>query len=128
MITGFDIVRAIALGADACYSARAMMLALGCIQALICNTNKCPAGIATQDPDLAGGIDIGNKGQRVANYQSETINSVREIIASAGYSHPNFLRRTDIYRRITPTQVASYEEIFPSYKGNKVTDGAGHEL
>ena len=128
MITGFHLVRAIALGADACYSARAMMLALGCIQALICNTNKCPTGIATQDESLAGGVNVTNKGQRVANYHSETILAVKEIIAASGYSHPDLLKREDIYRRITPTQVASYEEIFPSLKKKVDSDRSGHEL
>jgi glutamate synthase domain-containing protein 2 len=40
--TGFDIIKLLSLGADACNCARAMMLSLGCIQALKCNTNKCP--------------------------------------------------------------------------------------
>eukprot|EP00903_Cladosiphon_okamuranus_P000732 g730.t1 len=43
-------------GADATYSARAMMLALGCIQALECNKNSCPTGVATQDPELVAGL------------------------------------------------------------------------
>ena len=47
IISGFDIIKAIALGADTCNSARGMMFALGCIQALRCNTGKCPTGIAT---------------------------------------------------------------------------------
>ena len=42
--SAFNIVRNIALGADVCNAARAMMFALGCIQALKCNTNKCPTG------------------------------------------------------------------------------------
>src|SRR5690625_2946861 len=55
--SGFHIARAIALGADGCYSARAMMMAIGCIQALLCNTNRCPTGITTQDPKLTIGLD-----------------------------------------------------------------------
>jgi glutamate synthase domain-containing protein 2 len=52
VLSGFTVVRTLALGADLCNSARAMMFALGCIQALKCNTNKCPTGIATQDPGM----------------------------------------------------------------------------
>ena len=64
VITGFDIIKVLALGADACYAARAMMLSLGCIQALECN-NKCPTGIATQVPSLVKGLDVENKYVRI---------------------------------------------------------------
>jgi hypothetical protein len=54
ILTGFGVVRTLALGADTCNAARAMMFALGCIQALKCNSNACPSGVATQNPELAG--------------------------------------------------------------------------
>jgi glutamate synthase domain-containing protein 2 len=53
--TGFHLVKKLALGADMCNSARGMMVALGCVQSLICHTNECPTGIATQDPAVASG-------------------------------------------------------------------------
>ncbi len=46
--TSFDVIKRIAIGADAVYSARGMLLALGCIQALRCHSNHCPTGITTQ--------------------------------------------------------------------------------
>src|SRR5690606_38462055 len=52
IVSAFHVARAIALGADMCNQARPMKIALGCIQALLCNTNKCPTGITTQDPKL----------------------------------------------------------------------------
>lgn len=52
VLTAFSIIKLIAYGADTCNSARAFMLAVGCIQALRCDTNKCPAGVATQNPKL----------------------------------------------------------------------------
>ncbi len=128
MITGFHIVRALSLGADAVYSARAMMLALGCIQALICNTNKCPAGIATQDDSLAEGLHVENKGERIFNFHDETIHSVKEIIAASGYSHPEQLMRKDIFRRIGPTEVVTFEDIYPSYRESVFEDSVGREL
>src|SRR5690554_8084504 len=64
--SAFHVARAIALVADACYQARGMMLALGCIQALLCNTNKCPTGITTQDPKLTIGLVADDKKTRVA--------------------------------------------------------------
>lgn len=128
IVTGFHLVRALSLGADACNCARAMMLALGCIQALLCNTNKCPAGIATQDPTLSKGLNVPNKGQRVASFHRETVSSVREIIAAAGYDNVEKLSRKDIFRRIGPTKIASLEEIYPSYSSQKSDAEVGYEL
>lgn len=48
VLTGFSLVRTLAMGADVCNSARAMLFALGCIQSHKCNTNTCPTGITTQ--------------------------------------------------------------------------------
>ena len=50
IVTAFDIARAMALGADWCNAARGFMFALGCIQSLTCHTDRCPTGVATQDP------------------------------------------------------------------------------
>ena len=73
VVNGFDLVRLLALGADICNSARAMMFALGCIQALMCNTNKCPTGIATSKPHLMAGLDVDDKAVRVAQFQAKTV-------------------------------------------------------
>ncbi len=116
IFTGFDIVKALALGADACYGARSMMLALGCIQALICNTNHCPAGIATQSNDLIKGLNVEQKSRRVANFHHATLEAVREIVAAAGYDNVNGLKRKDIYKRDSNHGIHSYEDIYPSYK------------
>lgn len=59
----------LSLGADLCNAARAMMFALGCIQALKCNTNKCPTGVATQDPELMKGLVVEDKATRVYQYE-----------------------------------------------------------
>jgi glutamate synthase domain-containing protein 2 len=55
--SGFSVIRTIALGADITSAARAFMMSLGCIQALKCNTNKCPTGIATLNKELMYGLD-----------------------------------------------------------------------
>src|SRR5690606_19961033 len=68
IFTGFHMIRAMALGADACVSARGMMFALGCIQALRCNTDYCPTGIATQNPALVKGLDVADKAERVRRF------------------------------------------------------------
>ncbi len=113
LISGFHMVRALALGADMCNAARAMMLALGCIQALECNKNSCPTGIATQDPQLMAGLVPATKAQRVANYHRETVKSIAELLAAAGLSQPGDLRRWHIYRRCSMQTVCRLDDIYP---------------
>lgn len=110
--TGFDIVSKIALGADICNSARGMMMALGCIQALRCNSNTCPVGIATHDPDLVAGLNVENKSQRVANFQQETVKVARELMGAMGIPSPSELRPWHLMRRIDQNVVKHYGEIY----------------
>ncbi len=112
VVTAFDIAHKIAIGADLVNSARAMMFALGCIQAQRCNTNDCPTGIATQEPSLVHGLVVEDKAVRVANYQRNTVRAFVELIAAAGLSHPSGLRPWHIHRRVTATESKHYGEIF----------------
>ncbi|KAA2241407.1 FMN-binding glutamate synthase family protein [Chitinophaga agrisoli] len=123
ILTGYHVLRAMALGADACNSARAMMMAIGCIQALQCNTNKCPTGVATQDKWLMGGLDINDKKHRVANYHRDTIESAMELTAAAGLSSPHEITRAHIFRRVFMNQVRTFEEIYPSVPAGLYLDG-----
>lgn len=109
--SAFDVIRLICLGADAVYSARSMLLALGCIQALKCNTNTCPTGIATQNPSLIKGLHIPTKTLRVKNYHNETIKVVSEMIGAMGLDSHLKLSRAYLYKRIHDSSVKSYEEI-----------------
>lgn len=110
--SGFGMVKRLALGADACYSARGMMLALGCIQALKCNSNHCPVGVATQDPKLMDGLVPSAKNVRVASFHNETIESVCEILGAMGLSEPEALRPWHIMRRVSHTEIRHYGEIY----------------
>lgn len=121
--SGFHIARAIALGADTCNSARAMMMAIGCIQALLCNTNRCPTGIATQDPRLTAGLVVEDKKVRVANYHKGTVDSFMEIVGASGLEKKEDITRSHIYRRVSLNDMLSYEEIFPSVKSGAMLDG-----
>ncbi len=114
ILSGFHILRAIALGADLCNSARAMMMALGCIQALECNKNSCPTGVATQDPVLMKGLVVEDKKARVANFHKHTMESFVELMASAGIDDPSALNRHQINRRVFMNEVLTLEEIYPS--------------
>jgi glutamate synthase domain-containing protein 2 len=110
--SGFGMLKLLALGADACYSARGMMLALGCIQALKCNSNHCPVGVATQDRSLMQGLVPSNKAVRVANFHNETIESLCELLGAVGLSKAQDLRPWHIMHRISPTQTKHYGEIY----------------
>jgi len=113
IISAFDMFKAMALGADLCYSARAMMLALGCIQALECNSNTCPTGVATQDPELTGGLAVGDKKQKVANFHAVTMKNFVELLAATGVRNHEEIDRHFVNRRITWNEAKTYSEIFP---------------
>ncbi len=110
--SGFHMASKMALGADLYYAARAMMFALGCIQAIRCNTNTCPVGVATQDRWLVRGLVVEKKKYRVQHFQEATIKSFLELIAAAGLSHPNEIRPHHIHRRISMNAVCKYNELF----------------
>jgi len=111
--SGFDLVKNIALGADLCNSARGMMFALGCIQALECNSNTCPTGVATQDESLMKGLVVEDKKVRVFNFHRLTVQSAIELLGAAGLKHPYQLTRAYINRRISSNVMQSYMETFP---------------
>ncbi len=113
IFTGFHLVKHMALGADLCNSARGMMFALGCVHSLTCNSNRCPSGVATQDPRLYRGLVVDEKARRVARYHAGTVRATAEIIASAGLRHPRQLNRSHIHRRVSQREVRRYDEIYP---------------
>ncbi|MEZ6136296.1 MAG: FMN-binding glutamate synthase family protein [Pirellulaceae bacterium] len=110
--SGFAMLKLMALGADACYSARGMMLALGCIQALKCNSNHCPVGVATQNKSLMQGLVPSDKAVRVANFHNETIESLCELLGAVGLSKASELRPWHIMHRMSPTETKHYGELY----------------
>lgn len=116
IVSGFHIFRAVALGADACYTARAMMMALGCIQALECNKNTCPTGVATQDPELVAGLVVEDKKVRVANFHRQTVHSFVELLGAAGLEKPLQIRRSMLNRRVNMSESRRYDELYPYLK------------
>lgn len=110
--SGHDIVRHIIQGADFCMSARAMMMAVGCIQAQACHTNKCPVGVTTQNPKLYKALDIEDKGDRVERYHRLTAEEAGQIISTMGCEHPEELTRQMLRRKVTATQSISYETLY----------------
>lgn len=114
IITGFDIIKNLSLGADICNSARGMMFALGCIQALKCDSNECPTGITTHKPSMVQGLVVSDKSVRVANFQGETVEAFLELIAGMGIDDLSQLNRSLIMKRVEPNRTVSFEELYPS--------------
>jgi glutamate synthase domain-containing protein 2 len=88
VVTAAQLIKMLSLGADLCNSARAFMLAIGCIQAQRCDTNSCPTGVATQNPALVKGLVVAEKKHRVANFHRNTVHAVLELTAACGIAHP----------------------------------------
>lgn len=116
IITAFDVIKNLAIGADICYSARGMMLAIGCIQALRCNSNHCPTGVATQNAELVKGLNVENKAKRTANYHGQTMHEVAEMLGTMGLSSSRDLRPWHRMRRTHFTEIKHYGEIYPALK------------
>lgn len=110
--TGIDIVKRIVQGADYTNSARAMMMAVGCIQAQLCHTNTCPVGVATQDPRRAHALYVPDKTERVFHYQQACVQQAMQVMASMGVHGPDELRPHMLRRRVNHDEVESYAEMF----------------
>jgi len=112
IFSGFHMIRALALGADMCNSARAMMMAVGCIQARECHNNNCPVGVATQKKEAMRGLVVQDKIPRVKNFHHETVHSLMEMLAVAGVKETNMIDRTYVFRRVSTTETKRYDEIY----------------
>lgn len=105
------VLVALALGADACYTARGFMLSLGCIQALQCGKNTCPVGITTHDPALQRGLDIARKSQRIVNFVHHLNYDFKQLLAATGKVSYRELTYKDIY---IPSGTDLYNVVFPN--------------
>jgi len=126
IITAFDIVRAMALGADWCNAARGFMFAVGCIQSQSCHTDRCPTGVATQDKNRQRALVVPDKLQRVANFHRGTLHELAEMTAAAGLDHPRDFEPIHIWRRISPAEVVTFAEVYPSLAEGELLTGTGN--
>ncbi len=113
IVSAYDVARALALGADWCNSARGFMFAIGCIQAQACHTNKCPAGITTQDPLRQRALDVPDKSERVARFHRNTMHALAEIAGAAGLSDPNDFRPYHFMFRQADSSFLDGNEAYP---------------
>ncbi len=117
LINPTDVAWALSTGADFCVTARGFMFALGCIQALQCNKNTCPSGIATHDPDLHNGLHPEDKAVRVESYHHHMINEIGVIAHSCGVRQPRELKRRHA-QMVLPTGMS--ENLATLYPGDYI--------
>jgi glutamate synthase domain-containing protein 2 len=110
--SAFDIARTLAMGADWCNAARGFMFALGCIQSQSCHNDKCPTGVATQNPRRWQHLDVADKAIRVQQYHDNTLKALRDLLGASGLSHPEQLGPEHILRRISPVEIRSLAALF----------------
>ena len=87
-----DVVKAIALGADACYIATAALLALGCHLCHTCHSGKCSWGIATQRPELVKRLDPAIGSKRLVNLMTAWKHEIKELMGGMGINSIEALR------------------------------------
>jgi glutamate synthase domain-containing protein 2 len=113
IITAFDMMRVFALGADWCNCGRGFMFALGCVQSLSCHTDRCPTGVATQNPWRQQAIVVPLKAERVARFHSNTLKALAELVGAAGLDRPGAIQRGMIMHRQPPHEGQTFAEIYP---------------
>ena len=91
-----DFAKALALGADAIAIATAAMIAGGCQQYRVCNSGKCPVGIATQDPELRKRLNIDKSAKRIENYLKVSTEELKDFARLAGYADVHQLTIKDL--------------------------------
>jgi len=108
LISAFDLATVLAIGADWTNAARGYMFALGCIQSMNCNTNRCPTGVATQDRMRQNALVVPDKAERVRNFHDQTVSALADMLAAAGVAHPNDLRPHHLVHRQTSTELHQF--------------------
>jgi glutamate synthase domain-containing protein 2 len=123
IVSAFDIASALAIGADWCNAARGFMFALGCVQSLTCNTNRCPTGVATQDKVRQLGLNVPDKAARVASFHRQTVASLSSMLAAAGLSHPDQLGPHHLVRRVSATEIQQFANLHTFLKPGVLVRG-----
>ncbi|MFC2967647.1 FMN-binding glutamate synthase family protein [Acidimangrovimonas pyrenivorans] len=125
LISAFDIARAFALGADWANSARGFMFAVGCIQAQACHTNRCPVGVATQDPLRQRALDVEDKSRRVARFHANTMKALAEMAGAAGLDDPRAFLPRHFMQRGPDGEMVEGDDAFPYLPEGFLISGEG---
>jgi len=124
IVSAFDIASVLAIGADWVNSARGFMFAIGCIQSQSCHTNKCPTGVATQDPLRQRALVVPDKAERVASFHRNTLHALAEMLAAAGLEHPSELKPKHLARRISPSEIGLFSDLHTFLKPGELLSGS----
>jgi len=91
-----DFVKALALGADGVAVSNSAMQSIGCVAARMCNTNNCPAGIATQKADLRQRLNVEKSSQQLANFFQASTELMQVMARACGHDHLNQFNQDDL--------------------------------
>jgi glutamate synthase domain-containing protein 2 len=123
LVTGYDLCRAFAIGANYIMCARSFMFAAGCIQSRSCHTNRCPTGVATQDPLRQRALVVSDKAPRVAAFHKNTLKALAELLGAAGLSHPKDLMPWHLHVRDQRGEVVRGDDVFPHLDTGAILTG-----
>jgi glutamate synthase domain-containing protein 2 len=123
VVSAFDIASLLAIGADWTNAARGFMFALGCVQSVSCNTNRCPTGVATQDARLQQALVVPDKAERVYNFHRLTLKALSDMLAAAGLTHPDELQPHHLVRRVSATEIKQFSELHRFLEPGALLDG-----
>jgi glutamate synthase domain-containing protein 2 len=91
-----DFVKALALGADGIAVSNSAMQAVGCVAARMCNSNDCPAGVATQKPELRARLDVDASSQRLATFFGAAVELMQVLARACGHDHLRRFEKSDL--------------------------------
>lgn len=124
VVSAFDIASLLAIGADWTNAARGFMFAIGCIQSLSCNTNRCPAGVATQDSLRQRALVVPDKAERVHRFHHNTMHALAEMLAAAGIECPAEIAPHHLVRRVSETEIRLFSQMHVFLKPGELLAGA----
>jgi glutamate synthase domain-containing protein 2 len=123
VVSAFDIASLLAIGADWANAARGFMFAVGCVQSMSCNTNRCPTGVATQDRLRQAALVVPDKAERVYNFHRLTLTALSDMLAAAGLSHPDDLLPHHLVRRVSATEIMQFDQLHTFLEPRSLVDG-----
>jgi len=94
--TPMDFVKALALGADGVAIANSAMQSIGCVAARMCNTNNCPAGIATQKADLRQRLNVEKSAGQLRNFFEASVELMQVMTRACGHDSLNSFNSDDL--------------------------------
>ena len=113
VFSGMGIAHNIAIGADWCNAARAFMMSVGCIQAQRCHTGTCPTGVTTQDKWRQRALVPEEQGVHAARFHKKTLEALADIVAAAGFKHPENLQPHHIMHRVGSHDAITLDKLHP---------------